>query len=464
MIVPTVRRLRGKQARIAVAYSTKDRVDYTRRTFEAIARTPGVDLYWFDGSTNRASRELIDGYAARTPNLCEVHLNVIGGPDAAILTMLSYLDHKEYDYVVLVENDILVEPCWLEAMLESIALAEAEGFTVGAASCRVYAERVLARRPGFCLLSNAGAGFFCVRGSLIKTVVENYRSVMAAEYFSHFRFVAGVDLTGRSIFPPQQQLSADWFFDMALYNEGYVVVSPPTSQAANIDDVPGGRLVLRPEDHLLASAAAEVSAAGLRPARSPTIRFQRSPFSERMMIGVHQLALGFDVAAADAMVGFTGRWWRIWNQVLGPFALEGAGEIRIRNFGQPMGLMLRINGSVTANHLDGRGAVWRSQVLVADDAQAGLCEFALESDPADAGDVRIAFEGNNVTVIGLLVAADALQFYRSQRTRIDHLPFDIPTDFDAEAYLARNPDVKAARMDPRYHYLRFGIKEGRRWE
>lgn len=35
--------------------------------------------------------------------------------------------------------------------------------------------------------------------------------------------------------------------------------------------------------------------------------------------------------------------------------------------------------------------------------------------------------------------------------------------FDAERYLALNPDVKAARANPYQHYLRFGIKEGRRF-
>src|SRR5262249_24376407 len=33
--------------------------------------------------------------------------------------------------------------------------------------------------------------------------------------------------------------------------------------------------------------------------------------------------------------------------------------------------------------------------------------------------------------------------------------------FDAAAYLAHNPDVAAAHVDPLEHYLRFGINEGR---
>ena len=33
--------------------------------------------------------------------------------------------------------------------------------------------------------------------------------------------------------------------------------------------------------------------------------------------------------------------------------------------------------------------------------------------------------------------------------------------FDAEWYLANNPDVAAAKVDPALHYLRYGAKEGR---
>ncbi len=37
----------------------------------------------------------------------------------------------------------------------------------------------------------------------------------------------------------------------------------------------------------------------------------------------------------------------------------------------------------------------------------------------------------------------------------------LPKGFDPDAYLALNPDVAASAMDPRYHYLSYGRKEGR---
>ena len=40
-------------------------------------------------------------------------------------------------------------------------------------------------------------------------------------------------------------------------------------------------------------------------------------------------------------------------------------------------------------------------------------------------------------------------------------PVMLPPDFDAAAYLRANPDVAAAKADPRKHYLEFGYREGR---
>jgi hypothetical protein len=38
----------------------------------------------------------------------------------------------------------------------------------------------------------------------------------------------------------------------------------------------------------------------------------------------------------------------------------------------------------------------------------------------------------------------------------------LPTEFSSELYLAANPDVKAAGVDPITHYLQFGAREGRK--
>ena len=40
----------------------------------------------------------------------------------------------------------------------------------------------------------------------------------------------------------------------------------------------------------------------------------------------------------------------------------------------------------------------------------------------------------------------------------------VPRNFQDDVYLSLNPDVKAAGMNPRRHYLLYGASEGRRWE
>ena len=58
--------------------------------------------------------------------------------------------------------------------------------------------------------------------------------------------------------------------------------------------------------------------------------------------------------------------------------------------------------------------------------------------------------------------------YVGQRPHVLHLidpaRARLPADFDPRAYLELNPDVKAAGVDPRKHYLRGGILDGRAYK
>lgn len=77
--------------------------------------------------------------------------------------------------------------------------------------------------------------------------------------------------------------------------------------------------------------------------------------------------------------------------------------------------------------------------------------------------------------LSFMVAAWALQF----RPHVIELDFEhndvldwpvpeslirVPRDFNDEAYLQLNPDLRAAGMDPRKHYLLHGAGEGRRYK
>ena len=51
----------------------------------------------------------------------------------------------------------------------------------------------------------------------------------------------------------------------------------------------------------------------------------------------------------------------------------------------------------------------------------------------------------------------------SSKNKLTQTLTELPKDFDEEAYLDLNPDVKKAGLEAKKHYLEFGIKENRSW-
>ena len=84
-------RYRLPRARVAVAYSTKDRTEQTRLTVAPLIDDPNIDLYWFDGSTTDLGRQLPFELCPDHTAICEVHQGVVGGPDCAIMHALQTL-------------------------------------------------------------------------------------------------------------------------------------------------------------------------------------------------------------------------------------------------------------------------------------------------------------------------------------------------------------------------------------
>jgi hypothetical protein len=51
-----------------------------------------------------------------------------------------------------------------------------------------------------------------------------------------------------------------------------------------------------------------------------------------------------------------------------------------------------------------------------------------------------------------------------QQLKVNVKPRSLPDDFDDELYLQLNPGLRAARVDPKRHYLNCGIREGRQYK
>ena len=98
--------------RIAIAFSTCDRVELSRQSIEPLLKHP-FDLFWFDGSKTDEGKALFleEGMAA---GVKMVHQKVTGGSGAAIVYGLTtMLKHpNQYELVGLCENDVVLPHDW----------------------------------------------------------------------------------------------------------------------------------------------------------------------------------------------------------------------------------------------------------------------------------------------------------------------------------------------------------------
>jgi len=417
---PKLIQYREKRARIAVAYSTKDRTDLTRRTVAPLLDDTGLDLFWFDGSATEAGQNLPPELCVGHVGPCELHLQVTGGPDAAIIFALNTLRGRGYDFVILVENDVLLAPGWLAAMLAAVQSAGQAGFQVGAATVRVFAQRVLSANDGYCLMLNSGAGFIAFTPPAIGIVLENYRTLDGAEFLRHFWSLTGLDLSRDVEFQPSQALSADFIFDLMLYLHGYVVAAPPVSFAHMIDNVTNNALisVTTPEQHLPQTRARITKPGQIRHSAYAFYRFQKSPRSDRLFIGCHQLRVSVNGGAGPVQAN--GVWRRIWAQALGPFALSGMGEVHVALYGAATGLLLfapKAGAQLLLSGPDGRRSAEFGM-----DAGALLDLALLETDDPYRQAACLHVISGPLYLLGLTANAFVVSEYANHHPTLEHLP------------------------------------------
>ncbi len=304
---------------------------------------------------------------------------------------LQTLRARSYDLVILIENDVLLSDGWFAAMYASIERAETAGFRVGAATVRVFAERVLSFNGDYCLMLNSGAGFIALTPPAIDILLANYRTLNGAEFIEHFRRMTGIDVSPTLEFQASQPLSVDFIFDVMLYLHGYVVSAPPVTFAKMIDVSPIVTPVTTPDEHL-----PQLRFRITRPDQIATVphllsRFQQSTRSDRLLIGCHQLMIGVNstLGATDAAIPVraNGSWRRVWVQAIGPFGLLGAGEISVAVNGLALGLLFyspQVRSQLWLSRSDG----WRSPEFAVE--PGGIIDFPFTdaSDPPDSGHDR----------------------------------------------------------------------------
>jgi hypothetical protein len=245
---PVVRRWTAK-SKVGFALSTRDRFVYTMRTIKSLDAEGGFDLIWNDGSERNEVPELSRYFAFRNMRLVETNYDVKGGADAAIQFGLRRLLEHGYDFVGLIENDVLVAPGWLAGMRDAFETASEEGIAVGAVSSLAYQSRVLEYRKNYSIDWARGAAMVLFTREAAQLLLENYsRLEMTSQQIRGFY----AEQLGVALHVPEWAvggrwmdgpMTLDWGYAPLLYSRGYACVATIPSMARDLEfDV---RTVLR---------------------------------------------------------------------------------------------------------------------------------------------------------------------------------------------------------------------------
>jgi len=230
-----------RRSRVAFCLITKERVYSTKTMLPALIGEGDYDLLWVDGSRSPEGRNLPTELAPDIPRLQEIHWDVTGGPDAAIVYALSRMLELGYDYFGLIENDIGLQPGWFDRLLNLYRLGARDGLRVGAVSARTFVKRILFLRREYAVLFNCGAAMILLTRDAARCLLNRYRTTTFEEVRDRFLFTSHRDILPLSDFrdqyaePLKVHTTADWFYDAALLLDGYCSLGLVPSMGADLD-------------------------------------------------------------------------------------------------------------------------------------------------------------------------------------------------------------------------------------
>jgi hypothetical protein len=244
--------------RVGFALSSKDRVAFTQQTLKALDADGGFDLIWNDGSEEAEARALPRTFRFRNARLMELNYDVRGGPDQCIRFGLERLLQLGYDYVGLIENDIVMHPGWFRRLMNLFALAAADGIVCGAATVRSFEGRVMEHRGGYSINWGTGAGMILFSRAAAEVILRQYAKLQMSTgsisrfYSRLFRLdlnMRAQDSSGRVV-EHDAWLTLDWGYTPMLYMHGYASVGSIPNLARDLEFQAGHHLLndyVRPE-------------------------------------------------------------------------------------------------------------------------------------------------------------------------------------------------------------------------
>lgn len=221
--------------KVAICFMTKDRVELSQQTIlPLLGRQDKFDLWWMDGSTTLEGEELPERYATHA-----VRHNVRGGPDAAVAYAVTTCLDAGYDYIGIVENDVLLGSGWFENTMALFDRAQGDGLRAGAASARCYEDRVLFRREGYNVCHNLGFGMVIWTRKAAGLMLKYMRTSWTLENRRTFMRLANVDIGTYWAFRiGEHWLCADWGVDRVLADHGLCSVALDPSPVEMIGQDP----------------------------------------------------------------------------------------------------------------------------------------------------------------------------------------------------------------------------------
>jgi hypothetical protein len=231
--------------RIGFSLSSRDRYLFTLQTLQSLDTEGGFDLIWNDGSTEAGVPALAKNYKFKNARLVEVNYGVTGGAERAVCFGLSRLLELGYDYVGLIENDILFRPGWFSALRKLFSQGAEDGIVCGSATARSFESHALEYRSGYSVQADTGAGMVLFSRAAAKIIMQLYSNPsslqMTTQSWQKFHAdLFGLDLRNFSPFwalPKERPVpcTLDWGYTPSLYLNGYASLSTIPSYASDLE-------------------------------------------------------------------------------------------------------------------------------------------------------------------------------------------------------------------------------------
>lgn len=409
--------------RLALGFSSRDRVELSRRSIEPLLH-PDIKLLWADGSTTEEGKDFfaellplpagIDGH-----NIIKFS-NVRGGSDTAVVFLMTKLLETDCEYLGLVENDVLLDADWLEPTLELFEKGKQDGLEVGAVSARCYEDRILIQRDHYAVAHNHGAGMVIFTRPALQLVLDRFRSNWTTENRVLFHQLSGIDIGQYWAFRGSEHwLTTDWGFDRELAQHGYASLALTPAHCRMIGQVPplaeqGLTLATGPVERfrndkafdLYVKRTAQIRESTWWPGANHPTRHHSA--HNGWMIFPHQVS---------AMGGvYEGDWWLRWSQGFGPFTWRAGTTDKYPQAHDRDQPVLRLPVSGPCDLFLGGGETG-GQVEIVDEDSRFRCAPVLLSEGSDVQILPVSVPGSvQHRVIRLTALSPGVTFY-GLRTR-----------------------------------------------